>query len=1060
MELGIIGRWYQRPGEAPVVRTVGNGPREDSRFPELSREAAVSLPLGGVASLQLMRSSSERFDPEDVSRYAASLKRLARALVGDAHLAEDLAQDAWVMALRKPPRTPAALGAWLVTVAQRLARNAGRSGARRDDREERSARAEAQESHALVLERLELQRKVLALVSTLREPYRTAIYMRYWEELAPKAIALRLGVPLETVKTRLARGLAELRARLDGDSLGGESNAWIAALLPVAFPRELALPAAAGSGAVSASAAALGGTLVIKHAFLVVAGLALAFFGWRFAVGSSANFREARQPLSSAGDGVEFGTPQPTEAPLLTGVEVEASKRVAATIEPENATGELLVSVAWSDGSPAADVVLEASCAEDPATREERFQASTDSEGRARFPALFAGAVVLMVDRGHRYEETVAAGVTREIELVLPRGEDVLGRVELASGGALAGAEVWLDCANGRWPLAHPIALTASDGSFRVRDLAEDSRLGARASGLTPSPLFEVGGLPVGASGARELVLVLDTALASGTVSGRVLDPGGTPVANARVKIGERGGWALHGNMRASQPEPVAISTDETGAFRHPGGLPVGELPVYVTARGWPVWSGTVMVEAGRASELEVRLEDSATIVGTVVDSAGRPASDVDVVASEEIDGGWHFDPFPPSEAKTDAEGRFRLEWVAPGERMLVASDWQRQELGKALGRVQCAAGATIAVELVLSRGVTITGHVTDRAGVALAGWGVYGDPEPNANLGQTHRRHTRSEADGSFVLPNLDERFAYKLKISAPGEFPHPPRAQMDRVRAGASEVVLEVADTQLADGRIRGDLRDVTGSVPRDVWLLLYLEHGKEGTFVDFDPSTGAFDHGPLLPGRYTLRVSRNGQTVTMSEPFDVAQGETHDVGRIGMTDGGYLELELAGLPEEILAKLRIALDREGHSTEYLSYAKGRFHSRLLAPGKWTLELGRGGGQFVRQQEVEIVAGETEYLELTSEQSVKVPVRLSFADPSAAWKTLEYEVRDSAGERVLQSDRIGPDKDGHLRLSGLALPAGEYELEVWTDTNLRAIERMQIAGGTCAPEREIVLR
>jgi hypothetical protein len=270
-----------------------------------------------------------------------------------------------------------------------------------------------------------------------------------------------------------------------------------------------------------------------------------------------------------------------------------------------------------------------------------------------------------------------------------------------------------------------------------------------------------------------------------------------------------------------------------------------------------------------------------------------------------------------------------------------------------------------------------------------------------------------------------------------------------------------IEVANTQVADGHIRGQLRDASGGVPRDVWLTLYAAGRNEGLFVDFDPATGAFEYGPLQPGRYSLRVIRGGQTVTSGEPFDVARGETRDVGLLQMTDGGYLELELSGIPAEDLPGLRLTLDREVSPTESLSLENGRFRSRKLAPGKWTLSLGLiGGGWCFREQEIEIVSGDTTALELTAVRSVKVPIVCTFADPSAVWETIEYEVRDDQGERVLHSDLVGPDKDGRLRLHGLALPAGEYELEAWTDTGLRALDHFQIVGPTCALEREIVLR
>jgi hypothetical protein len=67
----------------------------------------------------------------------------------------------------------------------------------------------------------------------LEDPYRTAILLRYFEGLAPAAIAARTGTPLRTVHTRLHRALARLRAELDR-AHGGDRRAWLLALIPFA----------------------------------------------------------------------------------------------------------------------------------------------------------------------------------------------------------------------------------------------------------------------------------------------------------------------------------------------------------------------------------------------------------------------------------------------------------------------------------------------------------------------------------------------------------------------------------------------------------------------------------------------------------------------------------------------------------------------------------------------------------------------------------------------------------------------------------------------------------
>lgn len=57
-------------------------------------------------------------------------------------------------------------------------------------------------------------REALALIDTLDEPYREAVYLRHVEELPPRDIADILGEEVNTVSIRITRGMKQLRERL------------------------------------------------------------------------------------------------------------------------------------------------------------------------------------------------------------------------------------------------------------------------------------------------------------------------------------------------------------------------------------------------------------------------------------------------------------------------------------------------------------------------------------------------------------------------------------------------------------------------------------------------------------------------------------------------------------------------------------------------------------------------------------------------------------------------------------------------------------------------------
>ena len=122
---------------------------------------------------------------------------------------------------------------WLVAVMRRLASKRARGERRERSRIERAARASEVPSTATIVAREAMRAELVRAVLALEEPYRSVVLLRYFENLPPRAIARRLGLPVETVRTRLKRAMSQLRARLDAETFGGRS-AWCSLLLPFA----------------------------------------------------------------------------------------------------------------------------------------------------------------------------------------------------------------------------------------------------------------------------------------------------------------------------------------------------------------------------------------------------------------------------------------------------------------------------------------------------------------------------------------------------------------------------------------------------------------------------------------------------------------------------------------------------------------------------------------------------------------------------------------------------------------------------------------------------------
>lgn len=145
------------------------------------------------------------------SRVRAVLRRLAR---GDAMLADDLAQETFVLAWRHLGRFrfEAKFSTWLY----RIAFNAWQSDARRrrelplEVEDDDLAPGEGAAELPDICSRLDLERAM----QSLSEGERAAITACYYADLSHEEAAEALGLPLGTVKTHVLRGKAKLRRML------------------------------------------------------------------------------------------------------------------------------------------------------------------------------------------------------------------------------------------------------------------------------------------------------------------------------------------------------------------------------------------------------------------------------------------------------------------------------------------------------------------------------------------------------------------------------------------------------------------------------------------------------------------------------------------------------------------------------------------------------------------------------------------------------------------------------------------------------------------------------
>ena len=161
---------------------------------------------------------------ELVHRWAARLLAFCHARVGNHHLAEDLAQESLLRAMRnlRTLESPENFGTWLCGIAVRVCHDWRKSKQSsqvpftclRGDHQPDELAVVSCEAAESEIERDEEMRLIMAEVESLPEKHREALMLYYYQDVTYHDLAQMLGVSFATINARLTQARAILRERL------------------------------------------------------------------------------------------------------------------------------------------------------------------------------------------------------------------------------------------------------------------------------------------------------------------------------------------------------------------------------------------------------------------------------------------------------------------------------------------------------------------------------------------------------------------------------------------------------------------------------------------------------------------------------------------------------------------------------------------------------------------------------------------------------------------------------------------------------------------------------